>query len=345
MAPVSESGEIKDGAAAKQKWPLWKKFAIVGLILVIVIPLAVGLGVGLSNRGGDDDGGDDNDNGGGNNNGGGDNGDGGNATARPSFWTPSVGASWQIVLLKPIKEENNKFSPDNVDVYDLDLFDNNATTFKTLQDSGKKVICYFSAGSYENWRSDKDSWKEEDLGKELDGWPGERWVKLSSPNVRNIMKKRIALAASKGCDAIDPDNVDGYQNDNGLDLTQQDSVDYMRFLAQEARGYNMSTGLKNAGDIIPKVLDVVHFSVNEQCVEFSECDTFAQFITDNKPVFNIEYPDGTPNVDSKKTEEICSKKGKADGTDGFSIVIKKMNLDGWVEYCDGDKATTQIITR
>lgn len=347
MAPNSESGEIKDATATKQKWPLWKKFAIVGLILVIVIPLAVGLGVGLSNRGGDDDDNNDNDNGG-NNNGGGGGGDneGDGATPRPSMWLPSVGSSWQIVLLKPIKADSNgDFTPDNVDVYDLDVFDNNVTTFKTLQDAGKKVICYFSAGSYENWRPDKDLWNQDDLGKELDGWPGERWVKLSSPTVRNVMKKRVALAASKGCDAIDPDNVDGYQNDNGLGLTEQDSIDFMRFIAEEAKGYNMSTGLKNAGDIIPKVLDVVHFSVNEQCVEFGECETFADFIDDNKPVFNIEYPSDAPNVASSKSSEICSKKGKAAGTEGFSIVIKNMNLDGWVQYCDGDKATTQIFSR
>lgn len=204
MPPTSESGEIKGESAAKQKWPLWKKFALAGLILIIVIPLAVGLGVGLSNRGGDDD---DNSGGGDNNN----NTDIGDATPRPSLWHPEVGESWQIVLLKPIKADSGgSYTPDNVAVYDLDVFDNDVETFKALQDAGKKIICYFSAGSYEDWRSDAGDWDQNDLGKELDGWPGERWVKLSSPTVRNVMKKRIALAASKGCDAIDPDNVDGY---------------------------------------------------------------------------------------------------------------------------------------
>ena len=44
----------------------------------------------------------------------------------------------------------------------------------------------------------------------LDGWPGERWLKLSSDNVRSIMKKRVEMSAQKGCDGIDVDNVDGY---------------------------------------------------------------------------------------------------------------------------------------
>jgi hypothetical protein len=72
------------------------------------------------------------------------------------------------------------------------------------------VICYFSAGSYEPGRPDSGDFKKEDMGAGLDGWPGEKWLKLSSENVRNIMKKRIDLAWKKGCDGVDPDNVDGY---------------------------------------------------------------------------------------------------------------------------------------
>lgn len=249
-------------------------------------------------------------------------------------------------------------TPD-VDIYDLDVFDNDAETFKTLQDAGKKVICYFSAGSYENWRSDKDDFQESDLGKPLDGWEGERWLDLNSDNVRDIMRTRIKLSWAKGCDAIDPDNVDGYvstqkcgtrdlaangikQNDNGLGLTADDSIDFMQFLSKEAESYHMSIGLKNAQDIIPDVLDSVHFSVNEQCVQYSECDTFAAFIKDDKPVFHIEYPDGAPKVKTSASDEICSGKGKAAGADDFSTVIKKMDLDGWVEYCDGKTYDTAL---
>lgn len=116
----------------------------------------------------------------------------------------------------------------------------------------------------------------------------------------------------------------------------------MKFLSDEAQTYNMSIGLKNAGDIIPDVIDFIDFSVNEQCIQYSECETFAEFINNDKPVFNIEYPKGAPDVSDKVKEEICSKKGKAAGTEGFSTVIKKMNVDGWVEYCNGKTYTTQL---
>ncbi|KAF5664989.1 endo alpha-1,4 polygalactosaminidase [Fusarium heterosporum] len=322
------------------KWPLWKKLTLVGIFLIIVIPLGVGLGVGLSRAQVNDDGGN-NDNNGNGGDGDGSNGDTpedrpGDSSNRTSLWQPEVGATWQIILLKPIELADQKNLLPHVDIFDLDLYDNNASTFSALKNLGKKVICYFSAGSWEDWRDDEGDFNKVDLGKALDGWPGERWLNISSPKVRGIMKKRIKMAATKGCDAIDPDNVDGFQNDNGLSLTRNDTINFVKFLAQTAASFNMSTGLKNAGSVIPDVISDVHFSVNEQCVEYSECDIFAQFIDHDKPVFHIEYPKGTPDDVSVKTVgRICSARGKADGSRGFSTVIKKMKLDGWVEYCDG----------
>ena len=166
------------------------------------------------------------------------------------------------MLQKPV-DVSSAITP-QVDVYDIDLFTNPQSTIQALQKAGMKVICYFSAGSYEPDRPDSGDFLAADKGKELDGWPGEYWLNLNSTNVRQIMVKRIQLAAQKGCDAVDPDNVDGYSNDNGLDLTQQDSIDFIQFLAGHARNLSLAIGLKNAGDIVQNVLPVVQFSVNEQ---------------------------------------------------------------------------------
>lgn len=155
------------------------------------------------------------------------------------------------------------------------------------------------------------------------------------------MAKRIKSASDKGCDAIDPDNVDGYLVNNGVGLTKQDSIDFVKFLAGEAKKYNMSIGLKNAGEIIQDVIDVMDFSVNEQCVQMKECETFAQFIKKGKPVFNIEYPDEAPDVRDEKAREICAHEGASAGSEGFGQVMKKMGLDGWVRYCDGKSYVTK----
>ena len=179
---------------------------------------------------------------------------------------PALDSSFQIVLLSPIDMSKypNGLNPD-ADVWDLDMVDNPKSTFDTLHEHNKTVICYFSAGTSEQVRADYDRFRCEDEGYELPDWPGEFWLNVSSPNVRSIMADRIKMAAEKGCDAIDPDNVDGYQNDNGLGLTIDQTVDYLQFLHDQAKCHGMSMGLKNALDIIPQVQDLVAFAVNEQC--------------------------------------------------------------------------------
>ena len=130
---------------------------------------------------------------------------------RSEIWQPEVGSAWQIVLNQPLDVDLDSDTVDpDVAVFDIDLYSNPVETIEYLHELDRKVICYFSAGSYEDWRDDEGDFEEDDLGDELDGWPGERWLRLDSENVREIMTKRLDLAAEKGCDAVDPDNVDGY---------------------------------------------------------------------------------------------------------------------------------------
>lgn len=307
-----------------RSWSLKKKLLIIGLILFIIIALAVGLGVGL---------------GVGLNNGGG----GGEEPSPtspppspgpypkvPAKWQPETGTTWQIVLLYPLNDTSA-----NVSVYDIDLFTNEPSTISDLHTSHKKVICYFSAGSWEDFRPDKDQFKAADLGKTMDGWSNEKWINISSPSVRRVMQSRLDLAVTKGCDGVDPDNVDGYDNDNGLDLTKADSIDYMNWLAYEAHSRNMSIGLKNAGDIIPDVLDNMQWSVNEQCVQYDECDTYAAFTEANKPVFHIEYPKGDKtNNEDEVSIRVKDKYCGGEDAGNFSTVLKNMDLDDWIETCD-----------
>ncbi|KIW10386.1 hypothetical protein PV08_11348 [Exophiala spinifera] len=248
------------------------------------------------------------------------------------LWQPVVGVSWNYQLLKPISLLQTVDAKPKL--WAIDLFDNNATTITVMQGKGHRIICYFSAGSYENWRPDAASFKPSDLGNDLDGWPGEKWLNLSSPNVRKIMKARLDLAVRKGCDGVDPDNVDGYDNDNGLDLTEADSVDYVMFLANEAHGRNLSIGLKNAGAIIDGVIDCMEWSVNEQCVAYDECDTYQPFIQHHKPVFHVEYPKGTETSNNKPVSAATKKKYcQAEDEAGFSTILKNINLDTWIETC------------
>lgn len=189
------------------------------------------------------------------------------------------------------------------DIFDVDLFETASSTIQNLQARGAKVICYFSAGTSEDWRPDYNQFTSTDKGSELPDWKGEKYLNLRSANVLRIMKARIANAASIGCDAIDPDNMgwfrlldthtteandglDGFTNTNGLGLAAADSTLFMRALAAEAAKYGMSTGLKNAQSIIASVADVVQFAVNEECKTVTkDCGVYDEFVAE-KPVFH-----------------------------------------------------------
>jgi hypothetical protein len=124
------------------------------------------------------------------------------------LWQPTVGSPWQIVLSHAV--DASKPVKPALSVYDIDLYGTSALTIKRLHQQGIKVICYFSAGSWEYYTPDAWFFLPGDMGNNLQGWPGERWLNTESKSVRNIIAQRISLAAQKGCDAVDPDNVDGF---------------------------------------------------------------------------------------------------------------------------------------
>ncbi len=86
------------------------------------------------------------------------------------WYRPAVNLRWQWQLTGTL----NTSYP--VDAYDIDLFDTTPESIQALKQQGKKVICYFSAGSSEDWRPDYDQFQAEDQGKNLDDWPGEKWL-------------------------------------------------------------------------------------------------------------------------------------------------------------------------
>ena len=125
-------------------------------------------------------------------------------------------------------------------------------------------------------------------------------------------------------------NIDGYANDSGFDLTMADAVDFVRFLAKTAHDAGLAYGLKNGGDIVDQVVDVADWDINEECVHYNECDAYRPFIDANKPIFHIEYPDD----DKKLSIEEFKKKSCGDNdARGLSTLIKKRDLGDWTMTC------------
>lgn len=202
----------------------------------------------------------------------------------PGHWTPPLEASWHIQY----SGEIDTTLP--VDIYNLDLFDTSPKTIADLHARGVKVMCYFSAGSYEDWRPDAANFPASILGNDLEGWPGEKWLDIRNLQaLAPIMLERLSLAAQKGCDGVDPDNVDGYANDSGFPLAPEDQIAYNIFLANAAHQNRLGIGLKNDLDQAATLVPFFDWALNEECFYYKECHLLEPFIRAGKPVFVIEY--------------------------------------------------------
>lgn len=205
------------------------------------------------------------------------------AVTSGDWYRPAVDVNAQVQL-----QGTPNISYD-VALYVLDLFDTDSAVIDALHADGRKMICYFSAGTFENWRDDAGRFTAADKGRRLGNWPGERWLDVRSQNVRAIMADRLDLAVQRGCDGVDPDNVDGYANRTGLPLTYQDQIDYNTWLAEQAHQRGLAISLKNDLGQIGDLVAHFDFAINESCHEWDECELLMPFIEAGKPVVHINY--------------------------------------------------------
>jgi hypothetical protein len=232
-------------------------------------------------------------------------------------WHPAPGTSWQWQLSGTLDTTLD------VAMYDVDLFDAPDAAISALNGRGVIVICYFSAGSHEDWRSDAGDFPTAALGEPLDGWPGERWLDVRDGGVRDVMRARLDRAVARGCDGVEPDNVDGYANSSGFPLTADDQLDYDRFLATEAHLRGLSVGLKNDLDQVGDLLASFDWALNEECAAFDECDRLAPFVAAGKAVFHTEYGD------EALAATVCPGANDRD----LDTLIKHLELDAWRVAC------------
>ena len=231
-----------------------------------------------------------------------------------SIWAPAPSTEpWQLQL------QGNVDVSVEASVYDVDGADTPASKVRKIHARGARAICYFSAGSYENWREDRERFPERVLGKPLEGWPGERWLDVRERDaLLPIMRKRMRACARKGFDAVDPDNVDGYQNETGFPLSFRDQLRYNRALARQAHELGLAIGLKNDLGQVPQLVGRYDFAVNEQCFQYRECGRLQPFIDAGKAVFNVEYA----RLRCERSRELR-----------LSSIRKRLSLRPWRRSC------------
>ncbi|MEV5599517.1 endo alpha-1,4 polygalactosaminidase [Streptomyces sp. NPDC052496] len=231
------------------------------------------------------------------------------------IWHPKPGVDWQWQLTG--KLDLSVDAP----VYDIDGFREKASTVADLHQRGRKVICYISVGAYEDFRPDARRFPKDVIGEE-NGWEGEKWLDIRRLDVlRPLMAERFDMCRDKGFDAVEPDNVDGYKNDTGFDLTAGDQLAFNRMIAKLAHDRGLSVGLKNDLDQIPQLVDDFDFAVNEQCAQYDECTKMTPFIKADKPVFHVEY--------ELQADKFCPTTQQLH----LSSLQKRLHLDAWRKSC------------
>ncbi len=239
-------------------------------------------------------------------------------TPAPTWWRPKPGLSWQWQLTGRLDLDLH------TDVIDVDLYVG-PSVVEHFHRQGTRVICYISVGSYENWRPDKEQFPPEVLGKDYEGWAGERWLDIRRIDLlAPIMRARLDLCASKGFDAVEPDNIMVYSEETGFPISYEDNIRYALWLAEEAHARGLAIGLKNGPEMVRDLVDVYDFAITEEAFYYRFARKFTPFIAQGKAVFNAEYTD--TDVD---WEAAC----RQSRTLGFSTILKHRELDAWVQFC------------
>ena len=242
------------------------------------------------------------------------------ASSGGQIWRPAPGTTWQWQLSgEPIDRSFD------VDMFDIDLFESDAELVAALKDRGRRVVCYLSAGSWEEFRPDADQFPASVIGKDYEGWSGEKWLDIGQIELlAPIMRSRLDQCAAKGFDGIEPDNIDGYQADSGFSLTYDDQLKYNIWLADEAHARGLSIGLKNVPEQVEDLLTHFDWALTEDCFDQGWCGQLLPFINAGKAVFAAEYTDTGVDLDRacRQAKELK-----------ISLIMKNRELDAARSGC------------
>ncbi len=199
--------------------------------------------------------------------------------------------------------------------FDVDGFETPAATVAALHRAGRVAICYLDVGSWESYRPDAGRFPRSVIGDRYEGFPDERWLDVSRFGLfAPILERRFRLCARKGFDAVEPDNIAGWENRTGFHLTAVDQLRFNRWVAARVHALGMAVALKNDPRQVPQLVGQFDFAIVEQCFQYRECDSYSPFIRRDKAVFEAEY--------ELEPSDYCTE---AKGL-GFSAIRKSYDL-------------------
>ena len=194
-----------------------------------------------------------------------------------------------------------------------------------LKARGVMPICYISVGTWEKARPDARAFPKQVIGRRLDNWPNEKYLDIRRLDVIvPFMQARFKACADKGFVGVEPDNIDGFDNDSGFDLTRQDAVTYVLALREVASGLGLKLGQKNAPELVPDLVKSLDFMLVEECLEYDFCEDLLPYRKAGKDVLSVEFIGSGQNWSA-----VCQKARKL----GFRVLIKDKDVHAGGQVC------------
>ena len=195
-----------------------------------------------------------------------------------------------------------------------------ANTVTALQAAGKRVIAHISAGTWESSKEDAGYFPSALLGDSISS--AEKWLDIGDEStLPGLMRARISVINAKGFDAVEFDNINGYNNTTGFSLSAGHQLTYNKFLASASHALGLAAIFSNDHNQVDDLVDYYDGCVVDKAFEDGVEDSYLPFITQSKPVFEAEY-----NI---SLGVYCSEADLL----GYAAIHKNDTLDASVTFC------------
>jgi hypothetical protein len=206
-------------------------------------------------------------------------------------------------------------------LYIIDI-DSPSADFRVLLQAGRRIVCHFSAGTVETFRDDADDIPEGARGNTLDDYPNERWLDVSAPSIRSVMRARLERATANGCSAVLPTNLAVHRANSGLNVSEAQAVDFARWLANEAASLGLSAMLGSEALALTLATEY-QMALATGCLETDACKQWAPFRDQGKAVLVVAVGDAST------APALCAKARDA----GLNAIIKQSDFGAFRVGC------------
>lgn len=243
-----------------------------------------------------------------------------------NYFKPQIGDTfeWRLdsIGLDEVKEYH-------CNIIDIDAFSASKELVDAFHKQGIKVIAYVSVGTIENFRPDAALLPAEVIGNIYPAWPDERFLNIHEINkLKPFIQSRFDMIKAKGFDGIEPDNLDGMYENNGFNLTLEDTQAFCEWIIDEAHSRGLCIAQKNTEELVPILYSKFDFALTEDIFNTNTQADYSLYIAGGKPVFSAEYTDVMSPVEF--SNNVCSK---AKALNYFAF-LKHRDLTRWTYDCN-----------